>query len=550
MRHFSLLGFAVFSAVTAGIWTVGCGSPEDSVFVTPPPDAGSPDAEEYDPSFGDNGPGEGVTGCHNLECFQQACPEDADAKTTTIKGKVYDPRGVNPLYNALVYIPNGKLQEFDDNAPVSCDQCRGTFATGNPLVAVSTKADGSFELTNVPVGVDLPIVVQVGKWRRAITLPKVEACKVTEFTNPQTFRLPRNKVEGNIPRTAIAIGGADPFECLLRKIGIDDSEFTLPDGTGRVHMYRAHDYTGNSATIGAYATGPAANQRMPPVSSMWGDKATLGKHDVSLLPCEGTPTNGDKPADIQQTQGSYDNVKDYLNAGGRVFLTHYSKTFIEGLRDPQNTSPIVIPSHFGAVGNFNYQRGDRSDVHIMSNGTFCFPTEGVCNGGVTPNPTLNGTVDTSFPKGKAFADWLLNTKASTTLGQLPLVEWRHNLETVNKGTPTKPLAQPWITADTRTAWPNDDARSKVGAAPVTQHITFNTPLDAPLNEAGEPNQCGKVVFSDFHVAELARNRNANFPASCGNPAVPMTPQEKALEFMLFDLSACIQKENAPPLQVK
>lgn len=72
-----------------------------------------------------------------------------------------------------------------------------------------------------------------------------------------------------------------------------------------------------------------------------------------------------------------------------------------------------------------------------------------------------------------------------------------------------------------------------------QLLTFNTPVDAP-----EAEQCGRVVFSQFHVAQGTNTANDNqFPSACDD--APMTPQEKALEFMLFDLSACVTSDRGP-----
>ncbi|MGZ3438318.1 MAG: carboxypeptidase regulatory-like domain-containing protein, partial [Polyangia bacterium] len=60
--------------------------------------------------------------------------------------------------------------------------------------------------------------------------------------------------------------------------------------------------------------------------------------------------------------------------------------------------------------------------------------------------------------------------------------------------------------------------------------------------------CGRVVFSDFHVTQSAVVPLQPFPTACKSE--PMTDQEKALAFMLFDLSSCVQSDGQPPTPIQ
>jgi hypothetical protein len=401
------------------------------------------------------------------------CPRQnrCDAGVNTVTGTIVAPTNAaagygnpDPIPGALVYVPNGTVQPLPRGA--SCTGCSGQ-ASGNPLVTTTTATNGTFTLSNVPCGTNIPLVVQLGKWRRQITIPNVACCGNTALP-PDSTRLPRTQAEGDLPLIAVVTGRADPMECILPKIGIAPSEFTAPSGNGSVRMFRDN---------GASFPGSRGD------ASFFGDPTELMKYDLIIVDCVGSES--------RRSQSELTNIRNYLNSGGRIYLSHYGYVWMD------TNSP------FSTVADWN---GNQTD----------------------PTPlTQNAWIDTTFPKGATFAQWLVNNGASTTLGRVSVEETRRD----TNGLPGNSPAQRWIRSD------SPGGASGNGAIPF--QFTFNTPVGVPAGQ-----QCGRVLFSDFHVATGGAG-TGTFPATCGN-AAPMSAQEKVLEFMIFDLTSCIQPDNGQP----
>jgi hypothetical protein len=272
--------------------------------------------------------------CTGIACNIDLCVGNPlGAKATQITGRVFDPAGYNPIYNAVVYVPNAPLTAFVEGA--TCDAC--VAGSGSPIVTATTDATGAFTLQGVPNGTNVPLVIQIGKWRRKYIVPTVTKCVTNALptanaTQPQRdtlpTRLPRTNhefsLDDHIPQMAIATGSADPFECLLSKMGIASSEFTAPTAVpaGRVHYYRSN---GVNLSTGA-----------PAASTLWSSTATMNKYDIIFLPCEGQ--------EIDKGSAAYSNAISYANGGGRLFTTHYSYVWMQ-----------LAPSPFNTVATWNHR---------------------------------------------------------------------------------------------------------------------------------------------------------------------------------------------------
>jgi hypothetical protein len=342
--------------------------------------------------------------------------------------------------------------------------------SGDPITQADSVVAGNFTLDNVPVGTNIPLVVQIGKWRRQTTIANVAACTTTPLMDRELTRLPRNKSEGHIPKIALTTGGLDALECLIRKIGIEDAEITNDSGDGRVHLFAGGNHNGMPMSNSSPGTNAfMSGAMMTDAETWWEQEANLNKYDIILHSCEGT-------------SNARMALQNFANAGGRVFASHWHNYWIERGINP-----------WPMAANFRHQ----SDP---------------------PNPPFVGTIDQSFPKGMALAQWLVNVGASQPPGgTLDIYGAKRTVTTVRAPT------QRWI-------------YNGMGNSEVTQYFSFTTPYGT--------GSCGKVVFSDLHVtsgsgAATDDDSDPTLPFPSGCRTTDLSPQEKALVFMLFDLSACI-----------
>jgi hypothetical protein len=423
----------------------------------------------------------------SIECEACDSAQTCDASTpTTVSGIVYDPAGANPLYNITVYVPNDPLPAFSKGA--SCAACT-TLYPDRIFSSAVTDAAGHFSLT-APAGTDVPLVVQTGKWRRVFTLPTVSPC----VENPQPDKmltLPSKASEGDLPDIGISTGAADSLECLPLRIGVDASEY-VPGASTAGHIHIFSGYMGATTS----PAGPASTD------ALWDSTGDLMANDELLLSCESrTP-----PINVD----NQNSMVAYTSGGGRVFASHYEYGWF-------TTGP------FGADNLATWMPGSQQLDDTMS-----FPADIV-----TTLP--NGM---PFPEGVALQTWLGNVNALTN-GLLPIWFARHNADVSAANT----VSQPWLSLD-----------PSVTLAPnATEYFTFDTPVGA---DAG--STCGRVAYSDLHVAggpgsteepnvapDYPIGGATTVPAGCAMRS--LTPQEKALEFIFFDLASCLLPVGSSPI---
>jgi hypothetical protein len=411
------------------------------------------------------------SGCVNLQCQQRACPGGA---STSVSGTVYAPNGKLPLYNVAVYVPNAALAPLVQG--MTCDRC-GTTASGRPIASALSDHEGKFKVNNVPVGKDIPLVIQVGKWRRKVVIPEVRPCQDNALTDPQVTRLPRNRAEGDLPRVALTSGRCDQLTCMIPKLGLDPAEVGV---TGQDRAF-----TFFSGADGDTAGGPPG---MAPATTLWNSFDEMKKYDMLLLSCPCTEALGSR------AEPAFDALTRYVNAGGRTFGSHFE--YVWWRFTPDTT----------LAGAFSITRG-----------------------GELGAPPI--TLDTSFPKGKALADWMKFLDPALTYGQVP------SMAILDDFTAARPPAQIWARS------PGFGTVAAMSRYP--RFMTINTPVTAPADQ-----RCGRMAHLDVHVtAESAPPRPPGaptqaFPASCGS--IELTKSEHVLAFFIFDLAACIQEDTVQP----
>jgi hypothetical protein len=297
-----------------------------------------------------------------------------DGKGAVISGRVTTPSGELPLGNVSVYVPSATVDPLPFGA--GCWRCAASLI-GTPVALGVTDADGKFVIDNAPVGEKVPLIVQTGKWRRQLELEVVD-CQENAAAADAT-RLPKDRNEGDLPRIALVSGAEDTLECLLRKLGIADSEFGTSFSSARVRLFQGK---GGIAQLDG-----VAESTLDPMAALWTAPAPLNGFDLVVLGSESEQNAAGKTSDARTA------IHDYVANGGRLLVQHFQNYFLS-----------AGSADFAGVATFSQQANLADPFEVQ--------------------------VDQGSARGKALAASLQAADAQAALGKLEIHAGRNSVQAV------------------------------------------------------------------------------------------------------------------------
>ena len=306
-----------------------------------------------------------------------------------------------------------------------------------------------------------------------ITHPQVTACQTTRSRSDQT-RLPRKQAREaatTFRSWPSLTGDVDTLECVLRKIGIDDAEFTIPANSRRVHILS------RQRCAVPHANGQSGARADAHEATLYGHR---GERSTTTTWCS------------SRARAQPDRPRRQARPGSRASTTRTRAAASSPRTTATSGSTTTRP--------------------------FCDDRDWNVDQGHPPDP-LTGIIDSRSPRAGlravARATW---ARCRSRPRADPDPRPRHDFDSGDR--------RPWrSTGSTR----------RTPATVAALHVQHAGRRGARRTSAAAS------LFSDFHV-ERRQSATAPLPDRVHSDG-PLTPQEKVLEFMLFDLASCIEPDK-------
>lgn len=388
-----------------------------------------------------------------------------------------------PISGAAVYLTGTRPPPIPSG--VYCEPCQAS-----PMGTVVSGPTGEFVISDAIPGRRW-LVIQKGQFRLEQEID-VTTGDVTLPDAQTTLPSQMDQANGKwIPRIAIAAGGYDHLESILGKMGIG-----TVDATGV--------YSGTNGQLDLVDNGGATlGMSVGTLDSLVRDPTKLASYHIVFIPCSGDQFTG-----ALKDQQVLKNIRDYVKAGGKLYVTDWSGEWMD------NVFPAQV--QLGNGLGFGEQIDTPASAYTRASDSWTTSQFGTADGDNYDSPDADA-VD------PALAAWLGAQRGPSPSNPAVAQINAHHFEAVDNWNFIQQLTQIQIgvdmngqpVMDTPKAWVTGSNPGPFGGG-GTRH---------PLTVTFEPAGCGRVMYSTYHTTEGGGHKG-------------LYPQERILLYLIMEIGVC------------